>query len=82
MHQKSSFTSNNVNNARFEDKWPLIRPIVLKLLQQEPVTHNEWQDLFYSVHLICLWHDESNAKVIEALREDVTDFIKQAQRVS
>lgn len=82
MLQTSHHATNSTNNARFEDKWPLIHPIVLKLLQQEPVTQNEWQDLFYSVHLLCLWNDDSNAKVLDALREDITDFIKQAQSVS
>ena len=56
---------------------------MLKLLQQEPVTHGEWQDFFYSVHLVCFWHEETGVKVMEeVLREIITDFIKQAQRVS
>lgn len=58
-----------------------MRPIVLKLLQQEPVTQNEWQELFYSVHLVCLWDDNGGAKVKEALKEDISDFIKEAQKV-
>lgn len=63
----------------FEDKWPSMRPIVLKLLQQEPVTQAEWQDLFYSVHLVCLWDDKGPVKVRDALQEDIVAFIKQAQ---
>ncbi|XP_046398003.1 cullin-5 isoform X1 [Ischnura elegans] len=63
----------------FEDKWPSMRPIILKLLQQEPVTQNEWQDLFYSVHLVCLWDEKGPPKVKEALQEDIMDFIKKAQ---
>ncbi|XP_065226095.1 cullin-5 isoform X2 [Planococcus citri] len=64
----------------FEDKWPNMRPIVLKLLQQEPVTQNEWQELFYSVHLVCLWDDNGGSKVKDALKEDISNFIKQAQK--
>ncbi|GLG95736.1 Cullin homolog 1 [Gryllus bimaculatus] len=64
----------------FEDKWPSMRPIILKLLQQEPVTQNEWQDLFYSVHLVCLWDEKGPPKVKEALKDDIMDFIKQAQQ--
>lgn len=64
----------------FEDKWPSMRPIILKLLQQEPVTQNEWQDLFYSVHLVCLWDEKGAPKVKEALKDDIMDFIKQAQQ--
>lgn len=66
----------------FEDKWPSMRPIILKLLQQEPVTQNEWQDLFYSVHLVCLWDEKGPPKVKDALRDDIMDFIQRAQAVS
>jgi hypothetical protein len=65
----------------FEDKWPAMRPIILKLLQQEPVTKHEWQELFYSVHLVCLWDEKGPLKVREALKDDIMDFIKKAQQV-
>ncbi|XP_049804857.1 cullin-5 isoform X2 [Schistocerca nitens] len=68
------------NQLMFEDKWPSMRPIILKLLQQETVTQNEWQDLFYSVHLVCLWDEKGPPKVKEALKDDIMDFIKQAQQ--
>ncbi|XP_046984367.1 cullin-5 isoform X1 [Schistocerca americana] len=68
------------NQLMFEDKWPSMRPIILKLLQQEPVTQNEWQDLFYSVHLVCLWDEKGPPKVKDALKDDIMDFIKQAQQ--
>lgn len=65
----------------FEDKWPCMRPTILKLLKQEPVTHAEWQDLFFAVHAVCLWNDKEGAiKLLEALKEDIMDFIKQAQQ--
>ncbi|XP_069695075.1 cullin-5 isoform X2 [Periplaneta americana] len=64
----------------FEDKWPAMRPIILKLLQQEPVTQYEWQELFYSVHLVCLWDEKGPPKVKDALRDDIMDFIKKAQQ--
>lgn len=56
-----------------------MRPIVLKLLKQESVTHPEWQDLFYDVHLICLWDDKGPIKLRDNLHEDIVQFIKQAQ---
>lgn len=58
-----------------------MRPIILKLLKQEPVTQAEWQDLFYSVHLVCLWDDKGAVKLRDALKENIMDFIKQAQQV-
>lgn len=64
----------------FEDKWPSMRPIILKLLQQESVTQNEWQELFYSVHLVCLWDEKGPPKVKDALKDDIMDFIKRAQQ--
>ncbi|KAM7373965.1 hypothetical protein PAMP_006649 [Pampus punctatissimus] len=44
-------TSNllkNKGSLQFEDKWDLMRPIVLKLLRQESVTKQQWFDLFSS----------------------------------
>lgn len=43
------------------------------------MTHKEWQDLFYGVHLVSLWDDKGSAKIHESLREDIVAFIKQAQ---
>ncbi|XP_021942735.1 cullin-5 isoform X2 [Zootermopsis nevadensis] len=57
-----------------------MRPIILKLLQQEPVTQTEWQELFYSVHLVCLWDEKGPPKVKDSLKDDIMDFIKKAQQ--
>ncbi|XP_008553140.1 cullin-5 isoform X1 [Microplitis demolitor] len=64
----------------FEEKWPSMRPIILKLLKQEPVTQGEWQDLFYSIYTVCLWDEKGPHKLRDALKEDIMDFIKQAQQ--
>lgn len=63
----------------FEDKWPSMRPIVLKLLKQEPVTQIEWQDLFGAVHSVCLWDERGPYKLRDALQQDIMMYIKQAQ---
>ncbi|XP_023726847.1 cullin-5 isoform X2 [Cryptotermes secundus] len=57
-----------------------MRPLILKLLQQEHVSKPEWQELFYSVHLVCLWDEKGPLKVKEALKDDIMDFIKKAQQ--
>lgn len=67
------------DSSSFEDVWPTMRPIVLKVLKQEPVTQSEWQELFYGVHLICLWDEKGASKIYECLQEDIVAFIKQAQ---
>lgn len=54
-------------------------PIVLKLLKQEPVSPAEWQELFYDVHLVCLWDEKGPVKLRDHLHEDIVQFIKQAQ---
>lgn len=64
---------------KFEDKWPQMGPIVLKLLKQEPVSPAEWQHIFYDVHLVCLWDEKGAAKLRDHLHEDIVLFIKQAQ---
>jgi len=71
------------NQPVFEDKWPNMRPTILKLLRQEAVSRAEWHDLFWLVHSVCLWDDKGPPKVYGALREDILEFITQAQeRVS
>ncbi|CAG0916597.1 unnamed protein product [Notodromas monacha] len=66
----------------FEEEWPKMRPTILKLLRQDPVTKPEWHDLFYTVHSVCTWDDKGPPKVYQALTEDILQFIKQAnQRV-
>ena len=82
------------NTPVFEEKWPSMRPTILKLLRQEAVTRAEWHDLFWLVHSVCLWDDKVDIaimsfssilfvqgppKVYGALREDILDFIQQAQ---
>jgi cullin-5 len=65
---------------QFEDKWPAMRPTVLKVLRQETVSRSEWHDLFMAVHSLCLWDENGAPKVLAALRNDILDFIKQAQK--
>lgn len=56
-----------------------MRPIVLKVLKQEPVTQAEWQELFYGIHLVCLWDEKGATKIYDSLQEDIVTFIRQAQ---
>ena len=49
---KSKMTSTSAllkgqGSTKFADRWPEMKPVVLKLLKQEPVTRREWQDLFW-----------------------------------
>lgn len=66
-------------SVQFEDHWPALRPTVLKLLRQESVSKTEWQDLFYGVHLICLWVDKGGTKIYDCLQEDIKAYIKHAE---
>ena len=34
-------------STKFADRWPDMQPVVLKLLKQEHVTRDEWQNLFW-----------------------------------
>ena len=48
------------NSPVFDEKWPSMRPTILKLLRQEAVSRAEWHDLFWLVHSVCLWDDKVN----------------------
>uniref|UniRef100_T1IY43 Cullin-5 n=1 Tax=Strigamia maritima TaxID=126957 RepID=T1IY43_STRMM len=71
--------SKDKGQLLFEDKWPSMRPSILKILRQEAVTRDEWQELFWTVHSVCLWDEKGSMKVYQALQEDILAFIKQAQ---
>lgn len=76
------FPFQDKGTVTFEEKWPAMRPTVLKLLRQECVTRAEWQDLFWAVHKVCLWDEKGPPKVQKALQDDILDFITHAQAVS
>ncbi|XP_064863321.1 cullin-5-like isoform X2 [Oncorhynchus nerka] len=79
LNMATSNLLKNKGSLQFENKWDLMRPIVLKLLRQESVTKQQWFDLFSDVHAVCLWDDKGPAKIHQALKADILDFIKQAQ---
>jgi len=58
-----------------------MQPSIVKLLRQEPVNRSEWQDLFYSVHQVCLWDEKAAPKIYRALQDNIADFIGQATQV-
>ena len=57
------------NQLSFEDKWPKMRPTILKLLRQDTVSRSEWHDLFWLIHSVCLWDEKGAPKVYAALSE-------------
>lgn len=57
------------NTPVFEEKWPSMRPTILKLLRQEAVTRAEWHDLFWLVHSVCLWDDKVDIKIIKCFSQ-------------
>uniref|UniRef100_F6PKS9 Cullin N-terminal domain-containing protein n=1 Tax=Ciona intestinalis TaxID=7719 RepID=F6PKS9_CIOIN len=69
------------NQQTFDEKWPTMQPIILKLLSQQSVTRQEWQDLFWDVHSVCLWDNQVGPeKVHTALKTNISNFIKEAQQ--
>ena len=57
-HTRGGRMLKDKNQLVFEDKWPSMRPTILKLLRQEAVSRSEWHDLFWLVHSVCLWDDK------------------------
>lgn len=68
-----------------------MRPVVLKLLRQQHVSRDEWQDLFWyannfvscssglvytrDVHLVTSWDDKGPVKIQKALESEFDTFI-------
>ncbi|XP_064473618.1 cullin-5-like isoform X2 [Ornithodoros turicata] len=68
------------SQLQFDERWPKMRPTILKLLHQEPITRDEWQGLFWDVHAVCLWDEKGPSKLYSALQEDILEFIRVAQK--
>ncbi|EEC20228.1 cullin, putative, partial [Ixodes scapularis] len=69
------------SQLQFDERWPKMRPTILKLLHQDPITRTEWQGLFWDIHAVCLWDERGPSKLYAALQEDILEFISIAQRV-
>lgn len=81
IHNKGNITPfQDKGQLKFEDKWRSMQPVVAKLLEQEPVSPAEWQELFYDVHLVCLWDEKGPTKLADHLHEDIVKFIREAQQ--
>ncbi|XP_076823937.1 cullin-5-like isoform X1 [Clavelina lepadiformis] len=64
----------------FKIKWPTMEPVIQKLLKQHPVSRQEWHDLHWDIHSVCLWDNEDGPqKVHNALKSDIVNFVKVAQ---
>lgn len=61
----------------FENHWPIIQPLVRRLIYNQAISISEWQNLFCDVHMVCSWDERGCLKLIEALkREFVETFIE------
>lgn len=54
-----------------------MKTVVEKLLRQEAVSKKDWQEVFWSVHTVCLWDERGPLKLHESLKRDVLNFIQQ-----
>ncbi|CAK9295071.1 unnamed protein product [Gordionus sp. m RMFG-2023] len=63
------------SNISYEKQWPQIEVSILKFLKQEKITQNEWQDLFWIVHSICLWEECGAFKLLNALLTTIRNYL-------
>lgn len=64
--------------------WPvLVSFIMIKPVNAQLLEADMWRYVCVcrDVHAVCLWDDKGPAKIHQALKEDILDFIKQAQAV-
>ncbi|XP_043240835.1 cullin-5-like [Amphibalanus amphitrite] len=73
----SALLKDRAQNA-FQEQWPSMEPVIQRLLQQDPVTKADWQNLFWSTHTVCLWDEKGAPKVYRYLQEAVQSFVKLA----
>ncbi|CAF5056890.1 unnamed protein product, partial [Rotaria sp. Silwood1] len=65
--------------ATFQDRWPQMKRVVLKILRQEPTSQVEWQNLFTDVYSVSTWYPSSIPEIFSELSNEITRHIKQAQ---
>ncbi|XP_037094128.1 cullin-5-like [Pollicipes pollicipes] len=73
----SALLKDRAQNA-FQEQWPNMEPVIQRLLQQDPVSKTDWQNLFWSTHTVCLWDEKGAPKVYRYLQEAVQSFVKLA----
>ncbi|XP_064404658.1 cullin-5-like [Halichondria panicea] len=76
----SSALLKGSGSTKFSDRWPGMQPVVLKLLKQEHVTRDEWQDLFWEVHSVCSWDEKASVKIQKSLETEILTFISDANK--
>lgn len=59
-----------------------MKPIVIKILYEESVTHREWQDLFFLSYIVCLWDQYGTKKMKDALEKVMKEYTHKIKKVS
>jgi cullin-5 len=67
------------NKDNFDTKWPKIQPLIIRLLKQEDVKKNEWFNLFYDIHGMCLWDESCIPRMKQELECNILAFIRTVQ---
>lgn len=67
------------DKGNFDSKWPVIRPLIIRLLKQEDVQRGEWIDLFSDIHSMCLWNEGCIPRIKEELEMNILVFIRSVQ---
>lgn len=65
----------------FETYWPKVKPVVKKLIYQEPIHQIEWQHLFSDIHQICTWDEHGPHKLLKYLRHEFKKLLKSEIRL-
>jgi len=67
------------DKGNFDSKWPIIQPLITRLLKQENVQRKEWVDLFADIHSMCLWNEGCIPRIKEELELNILTFIRSVQ---
>lgn len=73
MIKSNSPKLSHTDQNNYENHWPLILPVVRALINNQPVSIEEWQNVFHHVHLICLWDPKGSFKLLKALETELKD---------
>ncbi|XP_022652014.1 cullin-5-like isoform X2 [Varroa jacobsoni] len=71
---------NPQDKHTFNNRWPMMRPHLIKLLRQQDISHPDWQGLFWDIHSVCLWDDKGTVQLYSALKSDITEYIADSQK--
>ncbi|EDV25026.1 uncharacterized protein TRIADDRAFT_24784 [Trichoplax adhaerens] len=74
-------SADDSSNDDFERSWQQIEHTLLALLNQQPISKREWQDLFALTFRLSMWYESSNQIIVDNFNSVINRFVLDKKEV-